>query len=50
LTIQLITTIKWNTGLNINVLVVDDNQINRLLINKVLKKWGASADFAENGH
>ncbi|MFB0493811.1 PAS domain S-box-containing protein [Mucilaginibacter sp. OAE612] len=36
-------------GLKINVLVVDDNQINRLLINKILKKWGASADFAENG-
>jgi PAS domain S-box-containing protein len=36
-------------GLNINVLVVDDNQINRLLINKILKKWGANADFAENG-
>ncbi len=37
------------TDLNMNVLVVDDNQINRLLVNKVLKKWGASADFAENG-
>jgi PAS domain S-box-containing protein len=37
------------TGLRINVLVVDDNQINRLLINKILKKWGAEADFAENG-
>ncbi|WP_342647043.1 PAS domain S-box protein [Mucilaginibacter sp. CSA2-8R] len=36
-------------GLNINVLVVDDNQINRLLINKVLKKWGIQAEFAENG-
>lgn len=36
-------------ALNINILVVDDNQINRLLINKVLKKWGANADFAENG-
>jgi PAS domain S-box-containing protein len=35
--------------LNISVLVVDDNQINRLLINKILKKWGAQADFAENG-
>lgn len=35
--------------LNINVLVVDDNNINRLLINKVLGKWGAQADFAENG-
>jgi CheY-like chemotaxis protein len=37
------------TGLKINVLVVDDNQINRLLMNKVLVKWGISADFAENG-
>ncbi|MVN92394.1 PAS domain S-box protein [Mucilaginibacter aquatilis] len=36
-------------GLKINVLVVDDNQINRLLINKVLKKWNVQADFAENG-
>jgi len=36
-------------GLKINVLVVDDNQINRLLINKILKRWGANADFAENG-
>lgn len=36
-------------GLDINVLVVDDNQINRLLINKVLKKWGIQAEFAENG-
>jgi CheY-like chemotaxis protein len=40
---------KLETGLNIHVLVVDDNQINRLLINKVLAKWGATADFAENG-
>ncbi|QQL48800.1 PAS domain S-box protein [Mucilaginibacter ginkgonis] len=43
-----------NTGsadaaLNLHALVVDDNQINRLLINKVLKKWGATADFAEDG-
>jgi len=37
------------TELNINVLVVDDNNINRLLINKVLSRWGAQADFAENG-
>jgi PAS domain S-box-containing protein len=37
------------TGLNISVLVVDDNQINRLLINKILTKWGATIDFAENG-
>jgi PAS domain S-box-containing protein len=37
------------TSLNIHVLVVDDNQINRLLINKILTKWGATIDFAENG-
>lgn len=37
------------TKLNIKVLVVDDNQINRLLINKILTKWGVVADFAENG-
>jgi len=37
------------TELKIHVLVVDDNQINRLLINKVLTRWGATADFAENG-
>jgi PAS domain S-box-containing protein len=47
------TAITTNTtaeiGLKINVLVADDNQINRLLINKVLKKWGVQADFAENG-
>jgi PAS domain S-box-containing protein len=40
---------KVETGLQLNVLVVDDNQINRLLINKVLSKWGANIDFAENG-
>ena len=37
------------TGLQLTVLVVDDNQINRLLINKVLTKWGATIEFAENG-
>jgi CheY-like chemotaxis protein len=37
------------TGLKIKVLVVDDNNINRLLLNKVITKWGAIADFAENG-
>lgn len=35
--------------LNIKVLVVDDNQINRLLINKILNKWGVKTEFAENG-
>ena len=37
------------TELKLNVLVVDDNNINRLLLNKVISKWGANADFAENG-
>ena len=37
------------TALKINVLVVDDNHINRLLLKKVISKWGAMADFAENG-
>ncbi|MHB8206585.1 PAS domain-containing protein [Mucilaginibacter sp.] len=40
---------KMEIGLRLNVLVVDDNQINRILVNKVLQKWGAQADFAENG-
>ena len=37
------------TELKLNVLVVDDNHINRLLLKKVMLKWGANADFAENG-
>jgi len=36
-------------GLRLSVLVVDDNQINRILVNKVLQKWGTIVDFAENG-
>ena len=35
--------------MKIKILVVDDNQINRLLLNKVISKWGSTADFAENG-
>ncbi len=31
------------------ILVVDDNEINRLLVDKMLAKWGISVDFAENG-
>ena len=38
-----------DTTLNIKVLVVDDNQINRILINKILTKWGVKTEFAENG-
>ncbi len=40
---------KVEEELQLSVLVVDDNQINRLLINKVLSKWGAVIDYAENG-
>ena len=40
---------KMEIGLRLSVLVVDDNQINRILVNKVLQKWGTTVDFAENG-
>jgi len=40
---------KMEIGLSLSVLVVDDNQINRILVNKVLQKWGTTVDFAENG-
>jgi len=43
------TNDKMEIGLRLNVLVVDDNQINRILVNKVLQKWGTQVDFAENG-
>jgi len=46
---QVLNASKMDMGLDINVLVVDDNQINRILVNKVLKKWGTTVDFAENG-
>lgn len=32
-----------------SILVVDDNEINRILASKVLSKWGIEVDFAENG-
>ncbi|MEJ7695056.1 PAS domain S-box protein, partial [Daejeonella sp.] len=35
--------------LQASILVVDDNEINRILANKVLSKWGVEVDFAENG-
>ena len=40
------TPLQQLTGL---VLVVDDNEINRLLASKVITKWGVNVDFAENG-
>ena len=36
-------------NLNLKVLVVDDNKINRLLLQKVLNKWGVTSETAENG-
>jgi len=44
-----ISSSKMEMGLNLSVLVVDDNQINRILVNKVLQRWGTKVDFAENG-
>lgn len=35
--------------LSASVLVVDDNEINRILAGKVISKWGIKVDFAENG-
>ncbi|SKB79581.1 PAS domain S-box protein [Daejeonella lutea] len=35
--------------LQATILVVDDNEINRILASKVLSKWGVKVDFAENG-
>jgi len=35
--------------LTATILVVDDNEINRILASKVLSKWGVKVDFAENG-
>ncbi|MEJ7778258.1 MAG: PAS domain S-box protein [Daejeonella sp.] len=35
--------------LSATILVVDDNEMNRILANKVLVKWGVKVDFAENG-
>ena len=35
--------------LHASILVVDDNEINRILANKVLTKWGVEVQFAENG-
>ena len=38
-----------NASLNVTILVVDDNHINRILAKKVLNKWGIKVDFSENG-
>ena len=35
--------------LNLNVLIVDDNQINKLLLKKILDKWGVLSEFADDG-
>ncbi|WP_461140996.1 response regulator [Spirosoma pomorum] len=35
--------------LDVRILLVDDNQLNLLLIRKLLTKWGSSVDVADNG-
>ena len=32
-----------------NILVVEDNEINRFVVNKLLSTWGIHVEFAENG-
>lgn len=32
-----------------NILVVEDNEVNQMLVLRLLKKWGYSSDLAENG-
>lgn len=41
---------KYNQSLKqLNVLLVEDNDINRLYAANILKKWGCNFDIAENG-
>ncbi|MFY0598540.1 MAG: PAS domain S-box protein [Cyclobacteriaceae bacterium] len=37
------------TSHDINLLLVEDNEINRLIAMRFLKKWGVNANYAENG-
>ncbi|WP_040299548.1 response regulator [Arcticibacter svalbardensis] len=32
-----------------NILLVEDNEINRFVVNKLLSTWGIHVEFAENG-
>lgn len=34
----------------VKVLLVEDNEVNRLFANSILAKWGCQVDSAENGH
>ncbi len=38
-----------NQPLNLNILVADDNKMNRLLLAKILRKLSLTADYVENG-
>jgi len=40
---------KSDIPLTGRVLVVEDNEINRFLVNKLLSTWGIDVEFAENG-
>jgi|WetSurMetagenome_2_1015567.scaffolds.fasta_scaffold17121_2 two-component system, sensor histidine kinase len=50
---ELIETVKYTTGYpslkGLKILVAEDNLINQKLVSKILNKWEASADVAENG-
>ncbi|WP_207531977.1 PAS domain S-box protein [Desertivirga arenae] len=48
-TLAAVKEIVQDAPLDGNVLVVDDNQINRILARKVLERWNLKVDFAENG-
>ncbi len=39
-----------NTFQNLKVLLVEDNDINRLYANSILKNWNCTIDMAENGY
>jgi signal transduction histidine kinase/CheY-like chemotaxis protein len=42
--------VKENPRLNsLNVLLAEDNNINTLVVTKLLQRWGIKADFAKNG-
>jgi CheY-like chemotaxis protein/HPt (histidine-containing phosphotransfer) domain-containing protein len=47
------TSKQWNVQRNLqnlNVLLVEDNDINRLYANSIMKSWECNIDMAENGY
>src|SRR5690606_12909362 len=43
------SSVSTFSDLNAAILVVDDNEMNRILAGKVLKKWGVHVEYAVNG-